>query len=64
MKTMGLLSQLSANPEQDFLDTQVTTIMDKTFSGLLDLYEEQQTTEQTQPQKPAEKVAEVSTDYC
>jgi|TARA_B110000285_G_C15091458_1_gene599328 hypothetical protein len=40
MKTMGCLTQLSANPEQDFLDTQVTTIMDKTFSGLLDLYEE------------------------
>jgi hypothetical protein len=40
MKTMGCLTQLSANPEQDFLDSQVTTIMDKTFSELLDLYEE------------------------
>jgi len=52
MKTMGCLTQLSANPDQDFLDTQVTAIMDKTFSGLLDLYEGQQSTEEAQPEKP------------
>lgn len=57
---MGFLTQLSANPEQDFLDTQVTAIMDKTFAALLDLYEEKQTTEETEPAKPAEKVADVS----
>jgi len=57
---MGFLTQLSANPEQDFLDTQVTAIMDKTFAALLDLYEEKQTTEETEPAKPAEKVADAS----
>jgi|TARA_B110001450_G_scaffold238282_1_gene245183 hypothetical protein len=55
MKTMGCLTQLSANPDQDFLDTQVTAIMDKTFSGLLDLYEGQQSTEEAQPEKQADE---------